>query len=239
MKKIKNSKNSKKTMALKIKKLLLCSGMVLTCGLSLTGCKEDASGIQKEIKGKKDLKETSGFIKEGDTLIPFYYDGALANRNYHNFETGEYIGHRSAKTFNNTSYGVVVNDENEIIYTQLQTIYFNDAYPDVYCNAEIVENFDEEVYKKYEEKYLQVQTFGKGFLNHYELESMETGEVTTLIGYQVSNTQFFNFETFSVEEYKGYNVTLVMSGANLENNMYSYGEILDMLEQTEEDILEK
>lgn len=212
--------------------------MVLTCDL-LTGCQNNASNIQNAITKAKDLKETAGFIKDGDTLIPFYYDAPSAYRNYHNLETGEFIGHGEIKTFDKINYYVVVNDKDEIIYTPVQVIYFNDAYPDVYCNAEIVGSFDEEVYKKYEEKYLQVQTFGKGFLNHYELESMETGEITTLIGYQVSNTQFFNFETFSVEEYKGYNVTLVMSGANLENNTYSYGEILDMLEQAKEDTLEQ
>ena len=86
-----------------------------------------------------------------------------------------------------------------------------------------------------EEESLKTMEFFKYVLNIYLIKSLETGEVTTFIGYPVSKTQFFNFETYKVEEYKDYNVDILLNGTNLEKDFYFYEDILGTKEQIQEE----
>lgn len=215
--KITNSRNSKKSMPLKVKKMLLCGGLVLGCSLGLTGCQATTTAEKiKEIMAEdKNLGANAGFIKNGNEFIPIYYDNNYDN--IHNSETGKYIGHKITENIDGIDRWLIENN-GEILYTGSQIFFFSNCYPNVYYDTEIIADFDETVY----EKYVNQSGNGKEALNHYELENLKTGESTTLIGYQVSNTQFFNFETYRIEEYKGYDVELISSGTDLEEASYSY-----------------
>ncbi len=238
MKIIKNNKENKERTKLKIRKALLTGVIFLGISTTLTGCRRDPEDVKEIINDADDLKNIAGVIKDGNTLIPFYYDKSNITSiicDYYNLETGEYIGKHVAIAYGSKICSNIKNSANEIIFVSPQIIWFGNVFPNVYLNGEIVANFDADIYQKYEDEYLKTTKFNKIYLNSYELENLKTGEVKYLIGYQITNTQFFNFETFELEEYPGYNVTCVIKGSDLEEEEYSYGTVLDMIEEAKEE----
>lgn len=222
-------------MNLKVQKLLL-SGVITGCIPVLAGCRKEEDFILPDVENT-DIQSQAGFIIEGDGLIPFVEFEFEGIKDYYWDE--EYIGYAKtislpkslSKVKRNNSVDTIVNDSN-ITYVDEQVVYFAEVYPNAHLEWETV---SDTVYEKYKEHYLEVSNFPKGRINQYELEYFDTGKIIKLIGYQISDTQFFNYETFTIENYEGcYNVICITNGYDLEQDTYTYEEILNMADVSEE-----
>ncbi len=197
--------------------------------------KSEPDVVRSKIENSSEFTKETGLIKNGNELIPFYVSGSIYYTKYYRLDTGEYLAIGDKEHPFTSDYEKISKKiGDKVLYTNLQVFSFDEVYPNVYLNAEIVSNFGEEEYRKYEEKFLNEINISKKFLNHYELENITTGEVKLLIGFQVSETQFFDFETYKVEEYLGYNINCTLEGKDLEQPNFSYKEVLDMLEEFKE-----
>lgn len=233
--KIENTKNSKKNMSLKVQKLLL-SGMLIGCIPVLAGCEKKEDFVISDVENTN-IQSQAGFIIEGQEIIPFVESEFEGIKAYYWDE--EYIGYSetislpksSSKVKRKNSVDAIVNDSQNITYVDEQVVYFSDVYPNAHLEWETI---SDTVYEKYKEHYLKVNNFPKERINQYELEYFDTGKIIKLIGYQISDTQFFNYETFTIENYEGcYNVICITNGYDLEQDTYTYGEVLDIAEEKE------
>ncbi len=229
MSKIKDCKNSNKreNMRLKFAKTCLMLGM----SFILTGCVKEPEEIIEKMKNSF-KKQNVGIIKNGDELTLVYeYLGK-----FYQFDDGEYIGQIFKS--NNNSENIAYNyNDHEFLYAEPQLFFLNDTYPNVVLDYETLADFDENVYKKYEERYLEKVEFCKDCVNIYEIENMKTSEVTIVIGYKLNEAKIFNYETYMLEDYTGYNVNTILFGEDLEQKYYHYDEIINLITEYREDTM--
>lgn len=239
--KIKDFRNSEKV-KFQISKRLLCGGISLLLAFKITGCGynqnftdgDNPGKIKEAIERCESLERFSGFIKNGEDLIPYFQgDLIFAFHDFYDLETGQCIGIVDDE--------IVRSTETDDIYVVEQIVPF--GYVCSTANnwdfSEIA-NISEENFQTYERKFLEIAKFSKEKINLIEIENLDTNESKKIVGYQIklkgekAKIYFFNFETYKVECYIGnYNINYILEGKNLENSEYSLEEILNLKEQNE------
>lgn len=191
----------------------------------------DLATIEKEMKLEDDLKEATGFIKNGEEYIPYYSldstvkgtDGeTYAEHGYYNYKNGEYIGYKFDDVWMNT----------EVVYNFQQIFSFDDYYPYVNCNYEMMNSLKEEDYKDLVDGYFANHKFYRCEIRVYKILNLTTNELQYIIGDKVrgqeeNETRLFNYETYKIEDYAGYAIKDM--NVYFEKFDYNYSEILEFI----------
>lgn len=259
IKNIRKREKIKDSQKVKICHAFFCGVVVLSVYVNAIDTKyvhAPSAIVKAEMKHDAD-EYNSGFIKNGDEIIPYYYDYVLEE--FYFYKNGKFIGNKEKSKLHQDAVVKVVDENGYLFHTSLknqnivdkngsilyaspQIISYNDCYfytdcKNVECDYEVIKNFDENVYKKYETEYVKDFHFPNTLINQYEAENVYTGEAITIFGYQISDTQYFNFETYAVEDYKNYNVHCIYKGEDIGQKYLTSEEILEFIRETRENHL--
>lgn len=237
------------------KKRILQAVFASTIFLGLTsmgiGCSND---LDKIVCSNEETLFDAGFIINGEERLPFYVRSCEmseklsdADNCFFSYKIGEvfslddksFIGNLYMSDdydfFPTTRNKFILDAENRILYSSEQIAFFNDCDSNLVFDSSLIQTLQERDYYFLEQLFLERYPFLQRNIDKYFMEDLATGIVKEIIGYPLSSSLFFNYETYRVENYSGYNITVDASfqsclGDNEYNKTITYEEIFTILE---------
>ncbi len=192
---------------------------------SLSGCSLALSEetIKKSIEYTSDFGRSAGLYKNSEGKWSIYF---LKDDKYYDFKSYEYIG--TAK------YDTLCSNTYDYFYNKVGILYFG-YLPFFYCNPYVtytldtVNNLDDADIEKLKNDFFEKSVFRVRDIKLFYIEKIDGSNKQVVIGYPVSKTEIFNFETWQFENYEG-NVILEES-CEFQNDWVYLSEALNYLNE--------
>lgn len=242
----------------KLKKLqsILFGTMLLGLTSILTGCTKEQDKINIEVEETISLSNDAGFIIDGEEKIPFYVswynkENDSAYKYDHMDIEGRFLSFKAGKAYSlndknfigdvykcddvafyPTGRNTFITDKmGRILYAPEQVAFFKDCDSNLSFDYSMITSFKDRDYYLLKQLFLRQFPFWNRNLYKYEVENLITGERKNIIGYRLSDSLLFNYETYTVENYAGYEIKYSSLDYNktMDHNILTYTEILDVI----------